>query len=64
MRVNVTGGAGVGQYGIIATYNSGTKIATVTKEPNRCTPGFDHIVAGTTIVAPDASTTYTVEPQE
>ena len=62
MRVNVTGGAGVGQYGIIASYNSGTKIAAVTKESTGAS-GFDHIVAGTTIVAPDASSTYTVEPR-
>ena len=62
MRVNVTGGAGVGQYGIIASYNSGTKIAGVTKESTGAA-GWDHIVAGTTIVAPDASTTYTVEPR-
>ena len=62
MRVNVTGGAGVGQYGIIASYNSGTKIAAVTKESTGAS-GFDHIVAGTAIVAPDASSTYTVEPR-
>jgi hypothetical protein len=32
MKVVITGGAGVGQFGIIATYNSGTKVATVVKE--------------------------------
>ena len=32
MKIVITGGAGVGQYGLIDTYNSGTKIATVNKE--------------------------------
>jgi hypothetical protein len=62
MKVVITGGAGVGQFGIIATYNSGTKIATVNKESTG-TAGWDHFVAGRTIVAPDASSTYTVEPK-
>ena len=61
MKVYVDGGSGVGQQGIIATYNSGTKIATVTK-PSDGTAGWDHIIAGTTIVAPDASSTYTIQP--
>jgi hypothetical protein len=62
MKVVITGGAGVGQFGIIATYNSGTKVATVNKESTG-TAGWDHFVAGRTIVAPDASSTYTVEPR-
>jgi hypothetical protein len=62
MKVVITGGAGVGQFGIIATYNSGTKIATVNKESTG-TAGWDHFVAGRTVVAPDASSTYTVEPR-
>jgi hypothetical protein len=62
MKVVLTGGTGVGQFGIIGTYNSGTKIATVTKESDG-SAGFDHIIPGTTIVAPDASTTYTIEPR-
>ena len=62
MKVYLTGGTGVGQYGIIATYNAGTKIATVTKETTGGA-GWDHLVPGTTISAPDASTTYTIEPR-
>ena len=62
MKVYLTGGSGVGQFGIIATYNAGTKIATVTKETTGGA-GWDHIVSGTTIVSPDASTTYVVEPR-
>ena len=61
MRVNITGGAGVGQFGIVTAYNSGTKVAAVKRE-STSVAGWDHIVAGTTIVTPDASTTYTVEP--
>jgi hypothetical protein len=62
MKVFLTGGAGVGQVGIIDTYNSGTKVATVTKESDG-TAGWDHVIPGTTIVSPDASSTYTVEPR-
>jgi hypothetical protein len=62
MKIVFTGGAGVGQFGIITTYNSGTKLAGVVKESDG-TAGFDHMVAGTTIVAPDASSTYIIEPR-
>jgi len=62
MKIVLTGGAGVGQFGIIATYNSGTKVATVNKESTGVS-GWDHLVAGTTIVSPDASTTYIIEPR-
>ena len=62
MKVYVNGGTGAGQFGIIATYNSGTKIATVNKESTG-TSGWDHVVPGTTIVSPDASSTYIVEPR-
>ena len=61
MKVVITGGTGVGQFAIINTYNSGTKIATVIKESNG-QAGWDHFVPGTTIAAPDASSTYTIEP--
>ena len=62
MKVYLTGGTGVGQFGIIQTYNSGTKVATVTKESTGAA-GWDHIVPGTTISVPDASTTYVIEPR-
>ena len=61
MKVFLTAGAGVGQFGIIATYNNGTKLATVVKQSDG-TAGWDHVVPGTTLAQPDASTTYTVEP--
>jgi hypothetical protein len=62
MKLIVTSGAGAGQVGIVATYSSGTKIATVTKESTGGA-GWDHLVPGTAIVAPDASSTYIVEPR-
>ena len=61
MKVVITGGAGVGQFAIVDTYNSGTKIAGVVTESTGAA-GWDHFTAGTTIVAPDASSTYTIEP--
>jgi hypothetical protein len=62
MKVVITGGAGVGQFAIINTYNSGTKLAGVVQESTG-SAGWDHFVAGTTIVSPDASSTYTIEPR-
>jgi len=61
MRVYLNGGNGIGQIGIIDTYNSGTKVATVTK-PSTGAAGWDHEIPGTTISAPDASTTYVIQP--
>ena len=61
MRLIVTSGAGAGQVGIVSAYTAGTKIATVNK-PSTGSAGWDHVVPGTAIVAPDASSTYIVEP--
>lgn len=63
MRIFITSGLGVGQYGYIATYNSGSKVATVNKESTG-TAGWDHIVPGTTIAASlDITTVYIIEPR-
>ena len=62
MKIVLTGGAGAGQFGIITTYNSGTKVAGLIKESDG-TAGFDHLIAGTAIVNPDASSTYIIEPR-
>jgi hypothetical protein len=61
MKVVITGGSGVGQFGIISSYNAGTKIAPVVRESTGVA-GWDHMVPGSTIVAADSSSTYTVEP--
>lgn len=62
MRIVITSGAGAGQYAQITSYNIGTKDLTIIKESDG-TAGFDHWVPGTTIVAPDASSSYTIEPR-
>jgi len=61
MKVFVDGGAGQGQFGIVSTYNAGTKLANVVRESDGQS-GWDHVVPGTTIVSPNASSTYVMEP--
>jgi len=61
MKILITGGAGIGQYAIVDTYNAGTKVATVVKESDR-TAGWDHMVPGTPIVNPNSTSTYEIEP--
>ena len=62
MKLIVTAGAGAGQVGIVSSYTAGTKVAAVVKESTGAA-GWDHLVPGTAIVAPDASSTYLVEPR-
>jgi hypothetical protein len=61
MKVLITAGTGVGQYALIATYSAGTKAATVIKESTGGA-GWDHVIPGTTIVSPDATSIYLIEP--
>ena len=61
MAVYITGGAAIGQYGYITTYNSGSKLAEVVDRYGN--PGWSHVVPGTAIIAPNSSSTYTVEPR-
>jgi len=61
MKIIITAGNGTGQYGLIDTYNSGTKVATVVKESTGVA-GWDHLIPGTTIVNPDATSVYQIEP--
>ena len=63
MAIFIIAGTGAGQYGYIATYNSGTKIATVNKMSDG-SAGWDHLVPGTAIETElDGSTTYSIEPR-
>jgi hypothetical protein len=62
MKLIITSGAGAGQVGIVSSFTAGTKVAEVTKESTGGA-GWDHVVPGTAIVAPDASSTYLVEPR-
>ena len=61
MKVIITGGTGAGQYAIINTYNSGTKVATVNKQSTG-TSGWETVVPGREIVAPSSTSTYQIEP--
>jgi hypothetical protein len=62
MAIYLTAGRGAGQYGIIDTYNSGTKVATIVKFSDG-TAGWDHLVTGTAIQSTlDGSTSYIIEP--
>jgi hypothetical protein len=62
VRIVIISGTGIGQFGYINSYNSGSKLAQVYKESTG-TAGWDHVVPGTTIIAPDASTQYSIEPR-
>ena len=62
MRVFIKTGQGAGQYGYVNTYNSGTKVATILRESDDA-PGWDQILAGKPIVAPNSASTYSVEPR-
>jgi hypothetical protein len=62
MKIHIIGAAGIGQYGIINTYNAGTKEVTVVRESDGVA-GWDHVIPGTTIVAPNSSSTYQIEPR-
>ncbi len=62
MKLLITGGTGAGQVGIVSSYTAATKVATVTKESTGAA-GWDHVVPGTAIVSPDASSTYLLEPR-
>jgi hypothetical protein len=61
MKIYIIGGAGRGQYGIIDTYNAGSKEATVVKEDGSA--GWEHVVAGKEIVAPNSTSVYQIEPR-
>ena len=62
MKIYITSGAGVGLFGVVNTYNSGTKVATVNKETDG-TAGWDHVVPGTAFVSPNSSSIYLIEPR-
>jgi len=61
MKLYIDGGVGRGQYGIIQSYNSGTKVANIIKESDG-TPGFDHFLPGSELFNANATSTYSIEP--
>ena len=63
MRIIITDGAGVGQFGIIDTYNDTTKIATIIRESDG-QPGWDHLRYGYPIAALlNTTTRYEIQPR-
>ena len=63
MRIIVTGGTGVGQYGYIDNYNGASKEVTVRRDSDG-NLGWDHIIQGRPLVpAFDLTTRYKIEPR-
>ena len=63
MRIIITAGLGVGQYGYISGYDGNTKTVTVRKDSNDQL-GWDHIISGTPLVSTfDLTTRYRIEPR-
>ena len=61
MRVTITGGTGVGQYGYITGFTFATKTVAVSRDSDD-QPGWDHIIPGTPLVAAfDLTTRYRIE---
>jgi chitodextrinase len=62
MRIVLFAGTGVGQYGIIESYDQPSKVLTVIKESTG-EPGWDHIIPGWPIeTSLDSTTQYRIEP--
>jgi hypothetical protein len=61
MRIVIISGAGAGQYGYITAFDDSSKIATVAKELDDST-GWQHFT-GATIVQPDSTSRYQIEPR-
>ena len=63
MRITITGGTGVGQYGYITNFDFATRTVTVTRDSDN-TLGWDHIIPGTPLEAAfDLTTRYRIEPR-
>ena len=63
MRIVITAGTGVGQYGYIQSYDPATKVATIYKDSDG-TPGWDTYRTGVAIESTlNATTQYIVEPR-
>lgn len=63
VRIIITSGVGVGQYGYITAYNASTKIVTVARESDD-QPGWDHVIEGYPLVESfESNTNYSIEPR-
>ena len=64
MRIIITDGTGVGQYGIVSSFDFVTKAVGVLKESSPLDAGWDHVVPGTPIATDlDLTTRYRIEPR-
>ena len=61
MAIWIISGTGAGQYANIASFNSGTKIATVTKASDG-SAGWNHVTGASIEAALDDTTEYRIEP--
>ena len=63
MRIIITDGTGVGQYGIIKSFDFVTKECDIYKESDPLVAGWDHIIPGTQYATDlDLTTRYIIEP--
>jgi hypothetical protein len=63
MRVIITDGTGVGQYGYATDFDFPTKTVSISRESDD-QPGWDHIVPGTPLASAfDLTTGYRIEPR-
>ena len=63
MRIIITDGTGVGQYGYITGFTFATKTVTVARDSDG-QPGWDHIIPGTPIATDlNLTTRYKIEPR-
>jgi hypothetical protein len=63
MRIIITGGTGVGQYGYVDNFSFVTKVVTVRRDSDG-ELGWDHIISGTPLVTDlDPTTRYRIEPR-
>lgn len=62
MRIVLTSGTGVGQYGYITAFNEMLKVASVARESDD-QPGWDHIIGDGIEPLLDTTTVYSVEPR-
>ena len=63
MRLIITDGTGVGQYGYISSFNFVTKEAGIIRESDGIA-GWDHVIPGTPLVTDlDLTTRYRIEPR-
>jgi len=63
LRVTITSGTGIGQYGYITGFTFSNKEITVARDSDN-QPGWDHIIPGTPLVTSfDLTTRYRIEPK-